>query len=538
MTVRLAKTGRIGAFLVFFFLLGAGVSAWWIGRLDGPAAVRDHLGAALTGLGLTVAVTLANVTLRWIRWHYLVRSVHVRLTAKDSLLIYLVTLPAILTPFYLGELLRVPLVGRKHPHHRGDIAYIWLLERVSDVLVLSAFAVVGSHFRIEAVAFALLWIVVLVVLRLRFRVKRQRRWPSLANLAVALGFSLLAWSLVGGALAGTLALMDSPVSLVEASSTFGYTTVIGGLTGVPVGIGIAGSLLVRQLTIQGTPLSTAILATLVLRLGTVWFVVAAGTITALSQWKRLLSRLQSQRTEAHFDDIGATYEDEIPEHIRQRLLVRKIRYMTETLPTTTAPASLHGLDIGCGHGWYACAMARAGYRMVGIDQSQVQIDMARRYTQEQGIACTFRQADAVTLPFEDDSFDFAYAINVLHHVVEAEAQLQALREIVRVLKPGGVFFLQEVNTKNPLFRFYLGYVFPLLRGIDEGNERWIRPDVLPDVPDAQWDHEKHYFTFLPDFLPGFLLKPLSGLERTLENSRLRQNSAHYVAKLIKPAGKP
>ena len=534
MTAPLAKTGWIGAFLAFFFILGAGASAWWIGKLDGPAAVHDHLGAALAGLGLTVAITLANVSLRWIRWHYLLRSVNVRLTAKDSMLIYLVTLPAILTPFYLGELLRVPLVGRKHPHHREDIAYIWLLERVSDVLVLSAFAVVGSHFRIEAAAFTLLWIVVLVVLRLRFRVKRQKRWPSLLNLAVVLGFSVLAWSLVGGALTGTLALMDSSVSFVEALSTFGYTTVIGGLTGIPVGIGIAGSLLVRQLTVQGTSLSAAIVATLVFRLGTVWFVVAAGTITALSQWKRLVSRLQSQGTEAHFDDIGTTYEGEIPEHIRQRLLVRKIRYMTKTLPTTT---SLRGLDIGCGHGWYACEMARAGYQMVGIDQSQVQIEMAKRYAQEQKTACTFRQADAVTLPFDDDAFDFAYAINVLHHVVEAEAQLQVLREIVRVLKPSGVFFLQEVNTKNPLFRFYLGYVFPLLRGIDEGNERWIRPDSLPEVPNAQWDGEKHYFTFLPDFLPGFLLKPLSGFERRLEQSHLRENSAHYIAKLVKSAGR-
>ncbi len=534
MTVPLAKTGRIGAFLAFFFLLGAAVSAWWIGKLDGPEAMRDHLGAALAGLGLTIAITLGNISLRWVRWHYLVRSINVRLTTKDSLLIYLVTLPAILTPFYLGELLRVPLAGRKHPHRRGDIAYVWLLERASDVLVLSIFAVVGSHFHIEAAAFTLVWIIVVVALRLRFRAKHRRCWPSLFNLAVVLALSLLAWSLVGGALTGTLALMNTPVSFVKASSTFGYTTVVGGLTGIPVGIGIAGSLLVKQLTVQGTPLSAAILATLVFRLGTVWFVVAAGTITALSQWKRLVSRLQSERSEAHFDDIGATYEDEIPAHIRQRLLARKIHYMTETLPTSTPQQPLCGLDIGCGHGWYTCEMVRAGYQMIGIDQSQVQIEMAQRYAQEQKVDGTFQQADAVTLPFEGDTFDFAYAINVLHHVVDPEAQLRVLKEIVRVLKPGGVFFLQEVNTKNPLFRFYLGYVFPLLRGIDEGNERWIRPDGLPDVPGARWDREKHYFTFLPDFLPGFLLKPLSSLERRLENSRFRENSAHYIARLVKP----
>jgi SAM-dependent methyltransferase len=163
--------------------------------------------------------------------------------------------------------------------------------------------------------------------------------------------------------------------------------------------------------------------------------------------------------------------------------------------------------------------------------------MAQRYAQEQHVACTFLHADAAKLPFDDETFDFAYAINVLHHVVDCDDQLQVFREIVRVLKPGGVFFLQEVNTRNPLFRFYLGYVFPLIRGIDEGNERWIRPDQLPDLPEAEWNKDKLYFTFLPDFIPGFLLKPLSPLERTLEKSCLRQGSAHYIARLLKPPPK-
>ncbi len=137
------------------------------------------------------------------------------------------------------------------------------------------------------------------------------------------------------------------------------------------------------------------------------------------------------------------------------------------------------------------------------------------------------------LPFDDHTFDFVYAINVLHHIMDHEAQLQVLSEIVRVLKPGGVFFLQEVNTLNPLFRFYLGYVFPLVCGIDEGNERWIRPDRLPAVPGAHWVQDKLYFTFLPDFIPELLLRSLSGLERYLEKSRLRKGSAHYVARLEK-----
>lgn len=532
-TSRMAGIGWIGVFLALFLLLGAGVSAWWIRKLDGPGAVLDRLGAVVAGLALTVLVTIINVSLRWVRWHFLVRSVDIRLKAEDGLLIYLVTLPAILTPFYVGELLRVPLVGRTHPSRRTDIIYVWLLERLTDVLVLSLFAVLAGRLYVYGIVVALVWIVAVLAVRFRFQAKRFRSWPGAFNIVVVLGFSILAWSLVGVALSGTLGLMESPVRLADALATFGYTTVLGGLTGIPVGIGVAGSLLVRELAAGAVPLSAAIVSTVVFRLGTVWFIVAVGSITLSLKWRHLLGRLHSHRSEDHFEQIAETYEHRIPEHVRQRLLLRKVRHMQETLNTSGLGSGARGLDIGCGHGWYACEMARLGYRMVGLDRSPAQIRMAQQYAQEQKVECACLAADAVKLPFEDGSFDFAYAINVLHHVVDMQEQLQVLEEIVRVLKPGGVFFLQEINTMNPLFRFYLGYVFPLIRGIDEGNERWIRPDRLPRLAGADWAQDKLYFTFLPDFIPAVLLKPLAGVERYLERSRLRKGSAHYVARLVK-----
>ncbi len=532
-TSRAAGLGWIGAFLLLFLSLGAGVSAWWIDKLDGPDAVLDRLGAVVAGLGVTIFVTVVNVSLRWVRWHFLVRSVDIRLKAEDGLLIYLVTLPAILTPFYVGELLRVPLVGRTHPSRRTDVIYVWLLERLTDLLVLSLFAMMAGRFRTYGAAIVVVWVTGLFVVRRRFQVKRLRNWPNLFHVAVALGLTVLAWSLVGLALSSTLFLMRSPLSFVEALGTFAHTTVLGGLTGIPVGIGVAGSLLVRELAAGDVALSAAIISTVAFRLGTVWFIVAVGSITLLLRWKPLLGRLRSRRPDDHFEDIADTYEHRIPEHVRQRLLLRKVRYMQETLSAAGLGNGARGLDIGCGHGWYACEMARLGHQMVGVDRSPAQIRMAERYAQEQCVECRFLAVDAAKLPFDDGHFDFVYAINVLHHVVDPEGQLQVLEEIVRVLKPGGVFFLQEINTMNPLFRFYLGYVFPLIRGIDEGNERWIRPDRLPGLAGADWMQDRLYFTFLPDFIPAVLLKPLAGFERYLERSRLRRGSAHYVARLVK-----
>jgi len=524
-------TVRFGVFLSFFLALGVGVSAWWIAQLDGLAMVVSRLGAIVTALGLTMTVALTNVSLRWIRWHYLLRSIAVRPTTKDSLLIYLVTLPAILTPFYVGELLRAPLLARKYSLRSLDIVSVWLLERISDFVMLSLFAAVVARAYAYVAVLALIWFLGVLALRFRFRSGQFRNWPRLATLAVVLTLTALTWSLVGIALSGTLALMESPLSVARSLGVFGHTTVLGGVTAIPVGIGVTGSALVRRLVEAGVPQSIAIIATIVFRLGTVWFITSSGAIVLLFKGKRLLRRLRPDADADHFDDIAAEYEHEIPEHVRRRLLKRKVYYMNKALPW--ADGQPRGLDIGCGHGWYACEMARLGYRMDAVDRSSAQITMARRYAEQHEAACQFTCADAAKLPFDDDTFDFVYAINVLHHVVDADAQLQVFAEIVRVLKPGGVFFLQEVNTLNPLFRFYLGYVFPLIRGIDEGNERWIRPDRLPSITGARWLEDRVYFTFLPDFVPDYLLERLSGLERRLERSRLRTGSAHYIARLEK-----
>ena len=137
------------------------------------------------------------------------------------------------------------------------------------------------------------------------------------------------------------------------------------------------------------------------------------------------------------------------------------------------------------------------------------------------------------IPAADGSHDFAYVINVLHHLSSVEEQRLAFAELVRVLRPGGVLFVHEINTRNILFRFYMGYVFPSLNCIDEGVERWLLPHLMTvytDVPVA----DIRYFTFLPDFLPRRLVRLLTPIERLLEASPLGAYSAHYMAVLRKP----
>jgi SAM-dependent methyltransferase len=133
----------------------------------------------------------------------------------------------------------------------------------------------------------------------------------------------------------------------------------------------------------------------------------------------------------------------------------------------------------------------------------------------------------LALPYKRATFDFAYIVNVLHHVSPPAAQRDALAEIARVVKPGGLVFVHEMNVRNPLFRFYLGYVFPIAKGIEEGTEYYLDPRTMVDSAGLRL-REVRYFTFVPDFVPPRLLAWSARLERRLEGSALAPYAAHFV----------
>lgn len=95
---------------------------------------------------------------------------------------------------------------------------------------------------------------------------------------------------------------------------------------------------------------------------------------------------------------------------------------------------LRVLEIGCGIGTDGAQFAKAGADYTGVDLTEAAIELARKRFQMAGLQGEFRVADAEHLEFPDDSFDVVYSHGVLHHTPDIEA---ALREIRRVLKPGG-----------------------------------------------------------------------------------------------------
>jgi SAM-dependent methyltransferase len=98
------------------------------------------------------------------------------------------------------------------------------------------------------------------------------------------------------------------------------------------------------------------------------------------------------------------------------------------------------LDAGCGSGGIAVSFAEECDLAVGLDIKNKFGDAGRRLASERGIGnAVFVQADGCALPFESGTFDLVLSHSVIEHVASAESYLE---ECHRVLRPGGVLFLQ------------------------------------------------------------------------------------------------
>ena len=98
------------------------------------------------------------------------------------------------------------------------------------------------------------------------------------------------------------------------------------------------------------------------------------------------------------------------------------------------------LDIGCGAGLLANELARQGIAVTGFDASEESLEIARRY--DLTGRARYQFGDANHLPFADESFDVACALDFLEHV---EDPARIVAEAARVLKPGGLFFFHTFN---------------------------------------------------------------------------------------------
>jgi arsenite methyltransferase len=126
---------------------------------------------------------------------------------------------------------------------------------------------------------------------------------------------------------------------------------------------------------------------------------------------------------------------------RTRDVLRRRRLVAEALDARPGERIL---DVGCGPGFYVAeVLDRVGSEgsVVGVDASDQMLAVAAKRTEGRGNVA-FHRSDATALPVEDADFDAALSVQVLEYVEDVGA---ALREIARVLRPGGRVVLWDVD---------------------------------------------------------------------------------------------
>jgi SAM-dependent methyltransferase len=135
---------------------------------------------------------------------------------------------------------------------------------------------------------------------------------------------------------------------------------------------------------------------------------------------------------------GTKFTEAEPGSRRFYELIEEHRYTKEWhIPKAADFASARGLkilEIGCGLGTDGAQFSKAGANYTGVDLTDAAVDLARRRFQLFDLPGCFQTGDAEHLDFPDEDFDLVYSHGVLHHTPDTA---QAIREIHRVLRPGG-----------------------------------------------------------------------------------------------------
>jgi 2-polyprenyl-6-hydroxyphenyl methylase / 3-demethylubiquinone-9 3-methyltransferase len=217
---------------------------------------------------------------------------------------------------------------------------------------------------------------------------------------------------------------------------------------------------------------------------------------------------------AKFDAAAARFWDESGE-FRPLHLLNPLR--TEFVAARTALAGSRVLDVGCGGGLLAEALARAGASVTGIDLAPAMIEVARRHAAAGALEIEYRVASAEDMTrVQPAAFDVVTCMEMLEHVPQPAAMMATL---ARLMRPGGALFVSTINRNLRSFLLAIVAAEYLLDLIPRGTheyERLIRPAEL-----ARWARAA-----------GLNLQELAGVEFNPFSGRVtlsRDVTVNYLA---------
>ena len=258
-------------------------------------------------IGVLLALSLVNYGLRALRWHVFAKRLGLPTGITRNMLHFLGGFAMSVTPGRVGELVRMRWLGRETRWSFERTAPLALIDRASDLaamgvllaiaLSLSATGIVGGlPITIIALigafvatrpallsglatrAYRVTGILPKIFARVRRAARSLARFsnPTLIGAAMILG--LIGWVAEGISFHLLLTWMGHDIGLATAIAIFIFSTLAGGLTGAPGGVGGAEAAMIALLTLEGVPLAVSVPATAIIRLTTLWFAIALGLV--------------------------------------------------------------------------------------------------------------------------------------------------------------------------------------------------------------------------------------------------------------------
>jgi uncharacterized protein (TIRG00374 family) len=255
-------------------------------------------------IGGLLLLSLANYLLRFLRWARYLTLLDAPVAWRINLNAYFSGFALTTSPGKLGEMLRSVLLK---PHGVPPAASIaaFFAERASDllsILVLAAIGlwhyaparpVVGLALAVVVVALLLVQWTALITAIDRWALARPQRWAKVivrlceivlhfrrcftfSAMSMGLIIGVVAWFAEGFGFWWLLSALGHPLPLSTAVFIYAFAMLVGGISFLPGGLGSSEAVMIGLLALNGFPEASAVTATLICRLATLWFAVGLG----------------------------------------------------------------------------------------------------------------------------------------------------------------------------------------------------------------------------------------------------------------------
>ncbi|CAA0125423.1 Ubiquinone biosynthesis O-methyltransferase [Halioglobus japonicus] len=182
------------------------------------------------------------------------------------------------------------------------------------------------------------------------------------------------------------------------------------------------------------------------------------------------------------------------------------------------------VDVGCGGGILAEAMAQRGATVTGIDMGEAPLAVARLHQLESGVEVDYQQSTAEQLAAKEGaSFDIVCCLEMLEHVPDPGAVIAACAALA---KPGGAVYFSTINRNPKAFAFAIVGAEHILQLLPAGTHeyaKFIKPSEL-----AAWMRDAG---LVLEGMTGLTYNPLSKRYRLKESDV----SVNYMVRAVKPS---